>query len=273
MSGLDVRWLDKEEEKQLAKFEKIRRELEGKYKTKRQAQLDQLNEVEQKLERQNKEGYLKVLRHLKGELEKLELNNNEQQLLAQQLKNKQTTNNVLEQLENTHKAELDALHQQEANLIKELKDKIALRVADQKERERLKQEQENKKSKKAADQKLQQAIAQLDQEAEDIHYDIDILVALQVAEDSYLNDTTVSKVDYECARRQEGKLNRHKQILKHRLNKRNQLVFEAQHTDNFVLTDSYDTEISDDGYSSVEELKQTQRFRHRHKVRRSKSRR
>ena len=146
--------------------------------------------------------------------------------------------------------ELEALELELDKVAKEINKKI-------KERSEKKEEEER-------EQKLQQ----LKEVIKGITYDIKRVDKAIEEEDRYINRPEVLALDKALARRYQHKLARHRRVLENRLHRRKEIV----KGEGLSLDIAPDEELSDGGYSSVEELQDKETLPQRHRIKRSRIR-
>ena len=146
--------------------------------------------------------------------------------------------------------ELEALELELDKVAKEINKKI-------KERSEKKEEEER-------EQKLQQ----LKEVIKGIAYDIKRVDKAIEEEDRYINRPEVLALDKALARRYQHKLARHRRVLENRLHRRKEIV----KGEGLSLDIAPDEELSDGGYSSVEEFQDKETLPQRHRIKRSRIR-
>ena len=111
-------------------------------------------------------------------------------------------------------------------------------------------------------------IQKLKAESEGIPQDIRRIEKAVVVEDQFLNRKYIGLLDKALARRYQQKLVKHKRNLENRLNRRQQIIKGK----GLPLDVTPDDELSDGGYSSIEEFKDRETLPHRYRIKRSRFR-
>ena len=111
-------------------------------------------------------------------------------------------------------------------------------------------------------------IQKLKAESEGILQDIRRIEKAVVVEDQFLNRKDIGLLDKALARRYQQKLVKHKRNLENRLNRRQQIIKGK----GLSLGVTPDDELSDGGYSSIEEFKDRETLPHRYRIKRSRFR-
>ena len=111
-------------------------------------------------------------------------------------------------------------------------------------------------------------IQKLKAESESILQDIRRIEKAVVVEDQFLNRKDIGLLDKALARRYQQKLVKHKRNLENRLNRRQQIIKGK----GLPLDVTPDDELSDGGYSSIEEFKDRETLPHRYRIKRSRFR-
>ena len=106
------------------------------------------------------------------------------------------------------------------------------------------------------------------EEIKGIVYDIKIVDKAIEKEDEFLNRPEVLALDKALARRYQHNLSRHRRALENRLQRRKEIVKGK----GLNLEVAPDEELSDGGYSSIEELKDKKTLPHRHKIKKTRLR-
>ena len=135
-------------------------------------------------------------------------------------------------------------------LAKEINKQILIREQQQQKRDRTKE------------------IHKLKIESEGILQDIRRIEQAVAVEDQFLNRKDIGLLDKALARRYQQKLVKHKRNLENRLSRRQQIIKEK----GLPLDVTPDDELSDGGYSSIEEFKDRETLPHRYKIKRSRFR-
>ena len=111
-------------------------------------------------------------------------------------------------------------------------------------------------------------IHKLKVESEGILQDIRRIEQAVAVEDQFLNRKDIGLLDKALARRYQQKLVKHKRNLENRLSRRQQIIKGK----GLPLDVTPDDELSDGGYSSIEEFKDRETLPHRYKIKRSRFR-
>ena len=115
---------------------------------------------------------------------------------------------------------------------------------------------------------LSLSLHKLKVESEGILQDIRRIEQAVAVEDQFLNRRDIGLLDKALARRYQQKLVKHKRNLENRLLRRQQIIKGK----GLPLDVTPDDELSDGGYSSLEELKDRETLPHRYKIKRSRFR-
>ena len=118
------------------------------------------------------------------------------------------------------------------------------------------------------EEKREQELKKLREEIKGIAYDIKRVDKAIEEEDRFLNRIDILALDKALARRYQHKLARHRRLLENRLHRRKEIVKGK----GLSLEVTPEEELSDGGYSSVEEFKNKETLPQRHKIKRSKFR-
>ena len=110
-------------------------------------------------------------------------------------------------------------------------------------------------------------IHKLKVESEGILQDIRRIEQAVAVEDQFLNGKDIGLLDKASAKRYQQKLVKHKRNLENRWNRRQQIIKGKE-----FLDVTPDDELSDGGYSSIEEFKDRETLPHRYKIKRSRFR-
>ena len=105
-------------------------------------------------------------------------------------------------------------------------------------------------------------------EIKGIVYDIKRVDKAIEKEDKFLNRPEVLALDKALARRYQHKLSRHRRVLENRLQRRKEIVKEK----GLSLEVALDEELSDGGYSSIEEFQDKETLPHRHRIKKNRFR-
>ena len=106
------------------------------------------------------------------------------------------------------------------------------------------------------------------EEIKGIVHDIKRLDKAIEKEDEFVNRPEVLALDKALARRYQHKLSRHRRVLENRLQRRKEIVKEK----GLSLEVALDEELSDGGYSSIEEFQDKETLPHRHRIKRNRFR-
>ena len=106
------------------------------------------------------------------------------------------------------------------------------------------------------------------EEIKGIVYDIKRVDKAIEKEDKFLNRPEVVALDKALARRYQHKLSRHRRALENRLQRRKEVVKEKR----LSLQIALDEELSDGGYSSIEEFKDKETLPHRYRIKKNRFR-
>ena len=146
--------------------------------------------------------------------------------------------------------ELEALELEFDKVAKEINEKI-------KERSEKKEEEER-----------EQELQQLKEVVKGIAYDIKRVDKAIEKEDRYIGKPEVLALDKALARRYQHKLARHRRVLENRLQRRKEII----KGEGLSLVVAPDEELSDGGYSSIEEFQDKETLPQRHRIKRSRLR-
>ena len=132
----------------------------------------------------------------------------------------------------------------------------------------------NKKIKERIERKeeeeKEQELQQLKEVIKGIAYDIKRVDKAIEEEDRYINSPEVLALDKALARRYQHKLARHRRVLENRLHRRKEIV--KGEGLSLGLDIAPDEELSDGGYSSIEEFQDKETLPQRHRIKRSRFR-
>ena len=106
------------------------------------------------------------------------------------------------------------------------------------------------------------------EEIKGIVYDIKRVDKAIEKEDKFLNRPEVLALDKALARRYQHKLSRHRRALENRLQRRKEIVKGK----GLSLEVALDEELSDGGYSSIEEFQDKETLPHRHRIKKNRFR-
>ena len=124
------------------------------------------------------------------------------------------------------------------------------------------------RSEKKEEEEREQELQQLKEVIKGIAYDIKRVDKAIEEEDRYINRPEVLALDKALARRYQHKLARHRRVLENRLHRRKEIV----KGEGLSLDIAPDEELSDGGYSSVEEFQDKETLPQRHRIKRSRIR-
>ena len=121
----------------------------------------------------------------------------------------------------------------------------------------------------AEEAKREEQLLKHKEEIKGIVYDIKrVDKAIEKEDKLFLNRPEVLSLDKALARRYQHKLSRHKRTLENRLQRRKEVVKGK----GISLEIAPDEELSDGGYSSIEEFKEKETLPHRHRIKRNRFR-
>ena len=163
-----------------------------------------------------------------------------------------------------------AIYKPALHTYKETKDKATIKY--NKEREALELEfdkvaREINKNIKEREEKREQDLQKLKEVIKGIAYDIK-RVDKAIEEDNFIGRPEILALDKALARRYQHKLTRHKRVLENRLYRRKEIVKGG----GLSLDVAPDEELSDGGYSSIEEFQDKETLPQRHRIKRSRFR-
>ena len=169
-----------------------------------------------------------------------------------------------------------AIYQPALDTYKETKDRATIKY--NKELEALELEFDkvakeiNKKikerSEKKEEEEREQELQRLKEVIKGIAYDIKRVDKAIEEEDNYIGKPEVLALDKALARRYQHKLARHRRVLENRLHRRREIV----KGEGLSLDVAPDEELSDGGYSSIEEFQDKETLPQRHRIKRSRFR-
>ena len=169
-----------------------------------------------------------------------------------------------------------AIYQPALDTYKETKDRATIKY--NKELEALELEFDkvakeiNKKIKergeKREEEEREQELQRLKEVIKGIAYDIKRVDKAIEEEDNYIGRPEVLALDKALARRYQHKLARHRRVLENRLHRRREIV----KGEGLSLDVAPDEELSDGGYSSIEEFQDKETLPQRHRIKRSRIR-
>ena len=125
-----------------------------------------------------------------------------------------------------------------------------------------------KRSTKKEEEEREQELQKLKEIIKGITYDIKRVDKAIEEEDSFIGRPEILALDKALARRYQHKLARHKRVLENRLHRRKEIVKGG----GLSLDVAPDEELSDGGYSSIEEFQDKETLPHRHRINRSRFR-
>ena len=120
----------------------------------------------------------------------------------------------------------------------------------------------------AEEAKREEQLLKHKEEIKGIVYDIKRVDKAIEKEDKFLNRPEVLALDKALARRYQHKLSRHRRILENRLQRRKEVVKGK----GLSLDVAPDEELSDGGYSSIEEFQDKETLPHRHRIKKNRFR-
>ena len=117
-------------------------------------------------------------------------------------------------------------------------------------------------------EKREQDLQRLKEVVKGITHNIKRVDRIIEGEDSFIDRPEVLALDKILARRYQQKLTRHRRVLENRLHRRKEII----KGEGLSLDVTPDEELSDGGYSSIEELKDKETLPQRHRIKRSRFR-
>ena len=120
----------------------------------------------------------------------------------------------------------------------------------------------------AEETRREEQVLKHEEEIKGVVYDIKRVDKAIEKEDKFLNRPEVLALDKALARRYQHKLSRHRRTLENRLQRRKEIVKGK----GLSLEVAPDEELSDGGYSSIEEFQDKETLPHRHKIKKNKFR-
>ena len=124
------------------------------------------------------------------------------------------------------------------------------------------------RSAKKEEEKREQDLQKLKEVIKGIAYDIKRVDKAIEEEDSFISRPEILALDKALARRYQHKLARHRRVLENRLHRRKEIVKGG----GLSLDVAPDEELSDGGYSSIEEFQDKETLPQRHRIKRSRFR-
>ena len=121
---------------------------------------------------------------------------------------------------------------------------------------------------KKEEDKREQDLQKLKEVIKGITYDIKRVDKAIEEEDSFISRPEILALDKALARRYQHKLARHKRVLENRLHRRKEIIKGG----GLSLDVAPDEELSDGGYSSIEEFQDKETLPQRHRIKRSRFR-
>ena len=165
-----------------------------------------------------------------------------------------------------------AIYKQALDTYKETKDKAANKYS--KDLEALEAELDRiakeinkniqERSAKEEEEKREQVLQKLKEEIKGIAYDIKRVDKAIEEEDKFINRAEILALDEALARRYQHKLARHRRVLENRLKRRKEIVKGG----GLSLDIAPDEELSDGGYSSIEEFQDKETLPQKHRIKR-----
>ena len=169
-----------------------------------------------------------------------------------------------------------AIYQPAVDTYKETKDKVAIKY--NKELETLELEFDKvareinknikERSEKKEKEEREQELIKLKEVIKGIAYDIKRVDKAIEEEDSFISRPEILALDKALARRYQHKLARHRRVLENRLHRRKEIV----KGEGLSLDVAPDEELSDGGYSSIEEFQDKETLPQRHRIKRKRFR-
>ena len=124
------------------------------------------------------------------------------------------------------------------------------------------------RSAKKEEEKREQELQKLKEDIKGIAYDIKRVDKAIEEEDSFISRPEILALDKALARRYQHKLARHRRVLENRLHRRKEIVKGG----GLSLDVAPDEELSDSGYSSIEEFQDKETLPQKHRIKRSRFR-
>ena len=183
-------------------------------------------------------------------IDKVELNLDDLQTYAIYSTAVNTFKETKDKITKQHNKDLEAIELEIDELAKEINRQIITREQQQQKTDRTKE------------------IQKLKAESEDILQDIRRIEKAVVVEDQFLNRKDIGLLDKALARRYQQKLVKHKRNLENRLNRKQQIIKGK----GLALDVTPNDELSDGGYSSIEEFKDRETIPHRYRIKRTRFR-
>ena len=121
---------------------------------------------------------------------------------------------------------------------------------------------------KKEEEEREQELQKLKDVIKGITYDIKRVDKAIEEEDSFIGRPEILALDKALARRYQHKLARHRRVLENRLHRRKEIVKDG----GLILDIAPDEELSDCGYSSIEEFQDKETLPQRHRIKRSRFR-
>ena len=169
-----------------------------------------------------------------------------------------------------------AIYKQALDTYKDTKDKAAEKYS--KDLEALESELEKiakeinkniqERNGKEEEEKREEVLKKLKEEIKGIAYDIKRVDKAIEEEDIFINRTEILALDKALARRYQHKLARHRRVLENRLQRRKEIVKGK----GLSLDITPDEELSDGGYSSIEEFHEKETLPQKHRIKRNRFR-
>ena len=253
MSWLPIEKLTTEERETIQGFNKRKTTLHGKYHQQIK-DLDTTHETwignfssQHKKKLQKCQELYKVEQH---KIDKTEYSTDELQAYAIYKPAVDTYKNIKEKITAKYTKDLEVLNLELDKVAKEINKNLQEREAVAEETRREEQVLKHK------------------EEIKGIVYDIKRVDKAIEKEDEFLNKPDVLALDKALARRYQHKLSRHRRVLDNRLQRRKEIVKGK----GLSLEIAPDEELSDGGYSSIEELQDKETLPHRYKIKKTRLR-
>ena len=246
MSWLPVEKLTTEEKEIIQDFNKRKASLLGRYHTTHETWVGNFSSQHKKKLQKCQELY----RTEQHKIDKTEYSTDEFQAYAIYKPTLDTYKNTKEKVIEKYTKDLEVLNVELDKVSKEINKKIQEREA------------------VAEVAKWEDQILKHKEEIKGIVYDIKRVDKAIEKEDKFLNRPEVLALDKALARRYQHKLSRHRRALENRLQRRKEVVKGK----GLSLEVAPDEELSDGGYSSIEEFQDKETLPHRHRIKKNRFR-
>ena len=242
--------LTTEEKDRLKEIQQRKDLLTGKYHTQIKSQTTHDTGLKTFISDNTKKRVQKCQDYHEKKIDKVELTIDDLQAYAIYVTAINTYKETKDKTTKQYNKDLEAIELEYDRVAKEINKELQLREEQQQEKERTK---ENKRLKR---------------ESEGILQDIKRIEQAITVEDQLLARKDIVTLDQALARRYQHKLAKYKRNLENRLNRRQQII----RGKGLALDVAPDDELSDGGYSSIEEFKDKETLPHRYKIKRSRFR-